>query len=162
PTPPLAVRPAQPADAAAIAEIYNQGIRDRIATFETRERTAEEVAHWLGDPRHPLLVGVVDDRIVGWVGASAYRPRECYAGVGDLSIYVARGERGRGVGDALLGNLLSACRAAGLWKLVARVFPENEASLALCARYGFRRVGVYERHAKLEGVWRDVVIVERL
>jgi phosphinothricin acetyltransferase len=158
----LAVRPATPADVSAIADIYNEGIRGRTATFETRERTPDEVLGWLGDPRHPVLVAEADGRVVGWVAASAYRPRECYAGIAEFSVYVAGDARGRHVGDALLAAFLPACEAAGLWKVLSRIFPENEASRRLCARHGFREVGTYARHARLDGVWRDVVIAERL
>jgi phosphinothricin acetyltransferase len=158
----LTVRPAKPADVPAITEIYNEGIRGRTATFETRERTLDEVRGWLGDPRHPVLVAEADGRVVGWVAASAYRPRDCYAGIAEFSVYVAGDARGRRVGDALLMAFLPACEAAGLWKVLSRIFPENEASRRLCARHGFREVGTYLCHGRLDGAWRDVVIVERL
>lgn len=160
--PPLTIRPAAPADAPAVAAIYNEGIRGRTATFETRERAPDEVRAWLGDPRRPVLVAEADGRVVGWVAASAYRPRECYAGIAEFSVYVAASARGRRVGDALMDAFLPACEAAGLWKVLSRIFPENEASRRLCARHGFREVGTYRRHARLDGAWRDVVIVERL
>lgn len=157
-----AIRPAVEADAPAIAAIYNEGIRGRGATFETRERAPGEVLPWLGDPRHPVLVAEIEGEVVGWVAASTYRARACYAGVAEFSVYVASAARGRGVGDALLRAFLPACEAAGLWKVLSRIFPENAASRALCARHGFREVGVYRRHGKLDGEWRDVVVVERL
>jgi L-amino acid N-acyltransferase YncA len=159
---PVTVRPATPADVPAIAAIYNAGIRGRTATFETRERTPDEVLAWLGDPRHPVLVAEADGRVVGWVAASTYRPRDCYAGIAEFSVYVAASARGRRVGDALMEAFLPACEAVGLWKVLSRIFPENEASRRLCARHGFREVGTYRRHGKLDGAWRDVVIVERL
>ncbi|MDR7419602.1 MAG: arsinothricin resistance N-acetyltransferase ArsN1 [Armatimonadota bacterium] len=158
----MLVRLAEPRDAASIADIYNQGIRDRIATFETRERTADDILRWLGDPRHPVLVAERDGRVGGWISASRYRDRECYAGIAEFSVYVARDVRGQGVGDALMRAFLPACEAAGLWKVLSRIFPENTASLRLCERHGFRQVGVYRRHAQLDGVWRDVIVVERL
>jgi L-amino acid N-acyltransferase YncA len=158
----VTIRPARVEDAAAIAEIYNHGIRGRQATFETRERTAEDVAPWFGDPRHPVLVAVDGGRVLGWAAASTYRPRDCYAGIAEFSVYVHQDARGRGVGDRLMGAFLPACEAAGCWKVLSRIFPENTASRALCARHGFREVGVYQRHGKLDGAWRDVVIVERL
>ncbi|HEX7051729.1 MAG TPA: arsinothricin resistance N-acetyltransferase ArsN1 family A [Longimicrobiales bacterium] len=156
------IRPATPADAPAIAEIYNEGIRDRVATFETRERTADDVAAWLGAPRHPVLVAEADGAVAGWIAASTYRDRVCYAGIAEFSVYVRRTVRGRGIGEALMAAFLPACEAAGLWKLLSRIFPENTASRALCRRHGFREVGIYEKHARLDGAWRDVVIVERL
>jgi L-amino acid N-acyltransferase YncA len=158
----LDIRTAEERDAAAIAGIYNEGIHDRVATFETRERSAEEVLAWLGNPRHPVLVAERDGRVVGWVAASTYRARECYAGIAEFSVYVAREARGAGVGDALMNAFIPACETAGLWKLLSRIFPDNSGSRALCARQGFREVGVYERHGMLDGEWRDVVIVERL
>ncbi len=156
------VRPARAEDAPRIAEIYNEGIRGRGATFETRERAADEVLAWLGDPRHPVLAAEADGAVAGWVAASLYRPRECYAGIAEFSVYVAGSSRGRGIGEALMAAFLPACEAAGLWKVVSRIFPENAASRALCARHGFREVGVYRGHGRLDGEWRDVVIVERL
>lgn len=156
------VRPAAPADAPAITAIYNEGIRGRGATFETRERAPDEVLAWLGDPRHPVLVAEAEGAVVGWAAASTYRARECYAGIVEFSVYVAGSARGRRVGDALLAAFLPACEAAGAWKVLSRIFPENAASRALCARHGFREVGTYRRHGKLDGAWRDVVIVERL
>lgn len=163
PTQPLIqIREARRSDAAAIAKIYNQGIQERIATFETRLREAADIQGWLEDARHPILVAELNGQVAGWVAASGYRPRECYAGVAEFSIYIAREARGLGIGSRLMAAFLPACEAAGLWKLVSRIFPENSASRALCRKFGFREVGRYEKHAQLDGVWRDVVIVEKL
>ena len=156
------LRPAVPGDAPAIAEIYNAGIRARTATFETRERSPADIGSWFGNERFPVLVAEVDGAVAGWVAASAYRSRECYTGIAEFSVYVAPAAQGRGVGDALMREFLAALEGAGYWKVLARVFPENVASRALCRRQGFREVGIYERHARLDGVWRDVLIVERL
>lgn len=158
----IGVRPATEQNLEAIAKIYNEGIRDRIATFETRERTAEEIRGWLRSPRHPLLVAEKEGEALGWIAASEYRPRECYAGVAEFSIYIAKAARGQGVGNALMPAFFAACEAQGFWKILSRIFPENEASLALCKKHEFREVGTYKNHAKLDGVWRDVTIVERL
>lgn len=157
----LVVRPGTLADSTAIAQIYNDGIDDRIATFETRHRTAEDIAAWF-DGRHPVVVATMDDKVVAFAATSSYRPRECYAGIAEYSVYVAREARGQGAGHAALTGLIEAAREAGFWKLVSRIFPENTASLRLAERVGFRRVGVYERHARLDGEWKDVVIVECL
>lgn len=162
---PFTVRPATPDDALEVAHIYNEGIGGRTSTFETRERTPGELMNWLGHPRFPVLVAEArgkEGRVVGWVAASAYRPRACYVGIAEFSVYVAAAWRRRRVGDALMRAFIPACEDAGLWKLVSRIFPENTPSLALCRRHGFREVGVYEKHAQLAGVWRDVVIIERL
>jgi phosphinothricin acetyltransferase len=157
----LTTRPAAPADAAVIATIYNEGIADRVATFETRPRGAEDVLAWFNG-RHPVVVAERAGQVVAFASASTYRPRECYAGVAEFSVYVARPARGQGAGRAAMLALIEAAGRAGLWKLVSRVFVENTASRAMLRGVGFREVGVYERHARLDGIWRDVVIVERL
>jgi L-amino acid N-acyltransferase YncA len=159
--PPFHARPATAADAAAIAAIYNEGIADRVATFETEPRSAEQVAAWLGG-RYPVVVVENASRIVAWAACSSYRSRACYAGIAEFSVYVARSHRGRGAGRAAMEALLAAAAAAGFWKLLSRVFVENEASRSMLRGLGFREVGIYERHARLDGAWRDVVIVERL
>jgi len=158
----LIVRGAERTDAPGIADIYNEGIRERRATFETRERTVDEVLKWFEDSRYPIIVAERGGSVVGWVAASSYRTRDCYAGIAEFSIYVAKGARRQGVADALMQRFLPDLSAAGFWKVLSRIFPENEGSLGLCERHGFRRVGVYQNHAQLEGVWKDVVIVERL
>lgn len=160
----MRARRASAEDAASIARIYNDGIADRIATFETTPRTAADVARTLDErgERYPTVVVETDGAVVAWAAASEYRPRDCYAGVAEFSVYVAREARGRGAGRAAMEALISACEERGIWKLVSRVFPENEASRRLLARVGFREVGTYRRHGKLDGEWRDTVIVERL
>jgi phosphinothricin acetyltransferase len=154
-------RPAVPEDAGAIARIYNGGIEERIATFETRARTAEEVRSWFGG-RHPVVVVEEDGEVLAFAATSEYRSRECYAGVAEFSVYADRAARGRGAGGMAMGTLIPAAERAGFWKLVSRVFVENEPSRRLLRSAGFREVGVYEKHARLDGAWRDVVIVERL
>jgi len=155
-------RPADADDAAAIARIYNEGIEDRVGTFETRSRSADDVLGWL-DGGYPVVVGEDGGEVLAWASAPPYRrDRPAYSGVADFSIYVARASRGRGAGHATLSALVDACEGRGYWKLVSRIFPENEASLALCRSFGFREVGTYRRHGKLDGEWRDVVIVELL
>ena len=158
------VRTAVLDDAAAIAEIYNQGIEDRVATYETRQRSAEDQHAWLETigGRYPAVVAQIDDKIIGWAGAGPYRDRECYRGIGEFSMYVHRDWRRRGVGNLLLAGLISEAERLGLWKLLSRIFPFNGASRALCRKHGFREVGMYEKHARLDGRWLDVVIVERV
>lgn len=167
----LAARPATPADAERIAQIYNEGIEDRVGTFETTPRTAADVRAWF-DGRHPIIV-VEDDgadrpaggragEIVAFASTSSYRARECYAGIAEFSVYVARSGRGQGAGRIAMRALIDAVKPAGIWKLVSRIFIENTASRRLMASMGFREVGIYEKHARLDGQWRDVVIVERL
>jgi phosphinothricin acetyltransferase len=157
-------RLATSADAAAIAAIYNEGIADRVATFETEPRTPDHIAGLLAERgcRYPTVVIERGGQIVAWAGAGAYRSRPAYAGVAEHAVYVARRERGAGAGRAALEALCRTYADAGFWKLVSRIFPENAASLALHERCGFRVVGIYRRHGKLDGEWRDCVIVEKL
>ena len=145
-----------------IAQIYNEGIEDRVGTFETSPRTVEDVRGWF-DGIHPIIVvEAAGEGVVAFASTSSYRSRACYAGIAEFSVYVARQARGRGAGTVAMRALLEAVKPAGIWKLVSRIFVENEASRRLMASMGFREVGIYEKHAKLDGQWRDVVIVERL
>jgi L-amino acid N-acyltransferase YncA len=157
----MRARPAVVADAEAMTKIYNEGIADGIATFETRPRTADEVKGWFGK-RFPIVVVDKGGSVIAFAATSEYRPRECYTGVAEFSVYVARPHRGAGAGRLAMDALIAAAASAGFWKLVSRVFVENLPSRALLRNLGFREVGIYERHARLHGVWRDVVVVERL
>ena len=108
------------------------------------------------------MVAEEEGKIIAFASTSAYRPRDCYKGIAEASVYVARNARCRGAGRAVLQALITACEKAGYWKLVSRVFPNNTASRRLIGSLGFREIGVYEKHGQLDGVWRDVIIVERL
>ncbi|MBI1773798.1 MAG: N-acetyltransferase [Proteobacteria bacterium] len=154
-------RPAAPADVEAIARIYNQGIADRVATFETEARSPEQVGAWL-DKRIPVVAVEDAGAVIAYAAAFPYRERPCYAGVREFSVYVAREHRGRGAGNLAIEGLKRAAAEDGAWKLVSRVFVENQPSRRMLARAGFREVGIYEKHGKLDGAWRDVVIVEHL
>ena len=157
----LRPRPASLADTPGITRIYNEGIEDRLGTFETRLRTEDDVRAWF-DGRHPIVVVEADGAIVAFASTSTYRPRDCYAGIAEFSVYVARTHRGLGAGRMAMTALVEAAARAGFWKLISRVFVENTASRRLLASLGFREVGTYHNHARLDGIWRDVVIVERL
>ena len=156
------VRPATPADAPALAAIYNQGIEDRQATFETSPRAPEGFEWPLGEGAPPLLVADEGGEVVAWAGVTAYSKREIYAGVGECTIYVERSARGSGIGRRLLDELSAECERRGYYKLIGKLFTSNEASLALFRRCGYRDVGVHHRHGRLDGEWKDVVVLERL
>jgi len=160
----LEVRLATPADADAIAAIYNEGLEDRVATFETEPRTPAAIRTQLADKgdRYPTVVVARGGALIAFATAGAYRARPAYDGVAEHSVYVARSARGAGAGRIALAALCRAYRERGFWKLVSRIFPENTPSLALHERAGFRVVGVYHRHGRLDGEWRDCVIVEKL
>jgi phosphinothricin acetyltransferase len=155
----MTIRELQPGDWPAVAAIFAEGIRTGNATFETTAPTWEawDAGH-LADHR---LVVTLDGDVVGWAALSAVSDRACYSGVAEHSIYVAERVRGLGFGRQLLAALVAAADAGGIWTLQSGVFPENEASLALHLSLGFRVVGVRERLGRLDGVWRDVVLLER-
>ena len=158
----MIVRPAAPADAKAIADLYNQGIAERQATFETRPRRAEEIADWF-DPDLPFLVAEDDrGRVIGFARVSPYSDRCVYEGVGEHGVYVDGRARGHGLGRRLLDELARACEARGMYKLTSRVFTTNAASLAAHRAAGFEEVGIQRRHGRLDGEWKDCVLVERL
>jgi L-amino acid N-acyltransferase YncA len=148
-----------PADWPPVHQIYAQGIATRLATFETETPTWEQFD--AGRLQEHRLVAVDGGRVVGWAALSPTSSRECYSGVAEHSVYVAEGDRGKGIGGALLGALLASAEAAGIWTIQTSIFPENAASVALHERVGFRVVGRRERIAKLDGEWRDTLFLER-
>jgi len=158
------VRGATAADSDRIAEIYNQGIEDRLATLETELRTAEERTEWLAarGPRHPVLVAERDGLVVAWASLNRFNPRPAYDHVADLSIYVERAFRGRGAGRQLLAALVERARALGYHKMVLAAFPFNPAGVSLYERLGFTTVGVYREQGRLDGKWVDVLLMERV
>jgi L-amino acid N-acyltransferase YncA len=169
----LQIRKVLLSDARGICEIYNQAIVEGGATFETEVRTESDIHALIQehDEGHPILVAVMDNEvdpgqqpetIVGWASISTYRPRSCYSGIGEFSFYVREEFRGRGAGKKLMISLIEESKRRGYWKLLSRIFPSNFISRSLCKSCGFREVGTYEKHGKLNGKWIDTIIVERL
>lgn len=158
------IRRAEINDVVAVTAIYNQGIAERSSTFETKPKTVEDRSEWIQaqSERHPILVYELNSEVVGWASISTYRPRDCYIGVGEFSIYLHNQSRGKGIGKALLNALIKEAEQLGYWKLSSRIFDFNVASRNLCKSCGFREVGIYEKHSKLEGQWIDCVVVEKL
>jgi L-amino acid N-acyltransferase YncA len=158
----IRIRCAQPADAEAIAALYNAGIAERQATFETRPREPAEILEWF-EPALPLLVAEDEQgRVLGFARVSPYSDRCVYSGVGEHGVYVDREARGRGLGRRLLEALAAESERQGLYKLTSRVFTTNAASLAAHRAAGFVEVGIQRRHGRLDGEWKDCVVVERL
>jgi len=153
------LRAMTPDDWVAVAEIYWDGMRDGLATFETELPVWPE---W--DAAHHAehrLVAERFGRLIGWAALAPISRRRCYAGVAENSVYVARSARGQGVGRMLLEALVAGAEAAGIWTIQCSVFPENAASVSLHESCGFRVVGIRERIAQRDGIWRDVVLLER-
>src|SRR3954452_18461018 len=158
----IVIRAAKPGDAEAVAAIYNRGIAERQATFETRPRRAKEILGWLEEGRPFIVATDLDGTILGFARVSAYSTRRAYAGVGEHAVYVTPEARGRGVGVKLLEALSRAAEEAGYHKLTSRVFTTNQASLKLHRAAGFTEVGIQKPHGRLENEWKDTVLVERL
>ena len=156
------IRAAAPGDAEAVAAIHNQGVEDRMATLRTSPRAPGDVLAALAAER-PLLVAERDGEVAGWAGIGPYDDRnEWYAGVGEATVYVAREARGTGIGRSLLAALEEAAPQVGYFKLIAKVFESNAASLALFGGAGWDTVGTHRRHGRLDGAWKNVVVLERL
>jgi phosphinothricin acetyltransferase len=155
----MRIEPLTPEDWSQVRAIYEEGITTRQATFETELPSWEQ---W--DSAHlesGRFVARDNDRVLGWGALSPVSRRRCYAGVAEVSVYVRESDRGRGVGRALLEQVIAASEAQGIWTLQGSTFPENAASLRLQERCGFRVVGRRERIAQMNGVWRDTVLTER-
>jgi phosphinothricin acetyltransferase len=154
----IEIRPMVAEDWPAVEAIYAEGIATRAATFETEppDYSAFDSSHHV----EHRLVAVQDGSVVGWVALAPTSSRACYSGVAESSVYVRESARGKGVGRALMEALLASADRGGIWTIWAGMFPENAASIALHERLGFRVVGRFERIAQLDGVWRDVVLLE--
>jgi len=159
--PELSIRAAEPSDAGTVTEIFNQGVEDRVATFETELATPQDARRWI--ETDVVIVGERDGHLIGWAKASPYTDQHpYYDGVREATLYIERGARRTGAGRQLLAALADAAPAAGAHKLVGKIFTSNEPSIALVAGLGWRQVGVHERHGTLDGEWKDVLVVEKL
>jgi len=160
----LLIRAAQFPDLPAIQAIHNQGILDRVATLDAEPHTAEEALAWFGKhgPRHPVLVAETAGTIAGWASLNTFNPRKAYQYVADLSVYIERQQRGKGIGTRLLQAVTSLGRELGYHKIVLSAFPSNTAGMHLYARQGFTTVGIYKEMGQLDGRWVDTIIMEKL
>ena len=156
------IRPAEPKDAEAIAAIYNQGIEERQATFQTRAHEPGELELKVEQRGGHLIVAEEGSQVVGWAGWSGYDdPADYYSGIAECAVYVSREARGQGVGRALLDQLADDGPRLSIHKLIAKVFTSNAASIALFHRCGYRDVGTHLRHGRLDDEWKDVLVMER-
>jgi L-amino acid N-acyltransferase YncA len=155
--PPVALRSLLAEDWPAVRGIYLDGIRSGLASFEIDTPSWDD---W--NAAHTLrVVAESDDEVVGWAAAGPISSRRCYRGVVESSVYVAAPAQGRGVGRALMEDLIARAEREGIWTVQTSIFPENEASLNLHASVGFRVVGVRNRIGKRDGIWRNTVLMER-
>jgi L-amino acid N-acyltransferase YncA len=158
----LELREAELGDAEVIAAIHDEAVLAGNATFRSEPRPVPEVEAILGQG-HPFLVASWDGAVAGWASVGPYEESNpYYAGVGEVAVYVGSAARGQGIGSALLGGAGAAALDAGKFKLVAKVFTTNEASLRLFERAGYATVGTHLRHGCLRGEWKDVVVFEKL
>ncbi len=157
----LTIRPATATDLPAVAEIYNVGIAERVATFETVPRTAADLAGWTSDGQ-PFVVATQGGSVIGFARAGSYSDRCVYQGVGEHAVYVHPTARGQGLGRQLLTALCDQSKLHGLYKLTSRIFTDNHPSRAAHQAAGFEEVGIQRRHGKLDGRWKDCVLVEKL
>jgi len=158
------VRALQVDDAKSMAHIYNAAVEKRLATFDSSPTPVESFESDLAAhlSTHPGVAVELDDQLVAYAISSPHSSYEPYRGIAEFSIYVDEAYRGRGFGRIALHELMVRCAAEGFSKLLSRILTNNVASRALCTSLGFREVGIYERHAQLDGAWHDVVIVEKL
>jgi L-amino acid N-acyltransferase YncA len=166
----VTVRRAEAPDAVRVAEIFNQGVEDRVATFETNPATVEDASRWIAED--VVIVAEVANingghehrrRVIAWAKAGPYTDQHhYYDGVREATMYVGREARRSGHGRLLLDALADAAAQDGAHKLVGKIFTSNAASIALVEGLGWREVGVHKRHGTLDGEWKDVLVVEKL
>jgi L-amino acid N-acyltransferase YncA len=158
----MTIRAARADDAGPVAAIYNAGIAGRQATFETRPREPEEIFAWLERGLPFLVAENGDGRVLGFARVTPYSDRPFYDGIGEFGVYVDPAARGQGLGRGLLDELAAEAERRGMYKLTSRVFTTNAASRAVHRAAGFAEIGVLRRHGRLDGEWKDCVVVERL
>ena len=160
----LAVRRASPDDLDAIRVIYNEGIEDRVATLDTEPKSAAEIEAWWHehDGAYAVLVATDAGVVIGWASLNRFSQRCAHSAIADLSVYVTRSHRGRGVGAELLRRLEENARTSGFRKIVLHALDSNEQGKGLYRKCGFREVGVFEQHGVIDGGFADVVVMEKI
>jgi phosphinothricin acetyltransferase len=160
----IRLRDATQADVPSICAIHNQGIEDRVATLDVDPHTLDEQKAWLNrhGPCHPVIVAEAVGEPIGWASLNQFSARVAYRFVADLSVYIERGWRGKGIGTLLLREIEARARALGYHKIVLSAFPSNQAGLRLYEKFGFRTVGIYHEQGLVDGCWVDTIIMEKL
>jgi L-amino acid N-acyltransferase YncA len=160
----IRLRDATPTDVSSICAIHNQGIEDRVATLDVDPRTLNEQMEWFRHhgPRYPVIVAESIGDIIGWASLNQFSARPAYRFVADLSVYIARQWRGKGVGTLLLREIEVRAHVLGYHKIVLAAFPFNQAGMRLYERFGFRTVGIYHEQGLIDGRWVDTIIMEKL
>lgn len=160
----ILIRPATDSDLECIRRIYNEGIEDRTATLDTEQKTANDIAEWWSehDDRFAVLVAAEQNEIIGWASLNRFSHRCAHSAIADLSVYVARSHRGRGVGSSLLMELQQRAQQAAFHKIVLHALNSNEPGKRLYRKSGFTQVGVFREHGMLDGQYVDVVAMEKL
>jgi L-amino acid N-acyltransferase YncA len=160
----IRLRDAAQADVPRICVIHNQGIEDRVATLDVDPHTLDEQLEWFHrhGARYPVLVAEAGGDIIGWASLNQFSVRPAYRFVADLSVYIERDWRGRGIGTRLLREIEARARALGYHKIVLSAFPFNQAGMRLYEKFGFRTVGVYHEQGLVDGRWVDTIIMEKM
>ncbi|MBP3048787.1 N-acetyltransferase [Bacillus subtilis subsp. subtilis] len=160
----LLIRTAKDSDVNRILDIYNQGIADRIATLEVEEKDIDYMADWFSnrEGKYKVLVAEIDHYVVGWVSLNPYSHRCAYQGVADLSIYIDRNHRGKGIGKELLSNIEKEAIKSKIHKIVLFTFPFNQLGQGLYASMGYREVGIFKEQGKIDGHYVDVMAMEKI
>lgn len=156
------IRRAKEEDLIAILDIYNQGIRDRIATLETEEKDLKYMSDWFRSDKYAVLTAAIGNEVAGWASLNPYSHRCAYRGVADLSIYISRSYRGRGIGKALLASIEKEAVDADIHKIVLFTFPFNMLGQGLYSSMGYRQVGIFKEQGKLDGQYVDVMAMEKI
>jgi L-amino acid N-acyltransferase YncA len=161
---PVTVRDASSADLEAIRAIYNEGIEDRVATLDVDAKSRDSMADWWSQhtDRYGVLVATESDEAIGWAALNPFSYRCAHADIADLSVYVARDHRGRGIGYELLAHLTQLAKERGFHKIVLHALNVNEHGKALYRKAGFNEVGIFREHGRLDGRFVDVVAMELL
>jgi L-amino acid N-acyltransferase YncA len=160
----IRLRDATPADVPSICMIHNQGIEDRVATLDVDPHTLDEQMAWFQrrGPRHPVVVAEAAGDIIGWASLNQFSARPAYRFVADLSVYIERQWRGKGVGTRLLREIEARAHTLEYHKIVLAAFPFNQAGMRLYERFGFRRVGIYHEQGLIDGRWVDTIVMEKV